>query len=151
MSGFTKMYLVTEAEFNKLNKPKIGARRPLDEQEVTNSLQAVNRRRKLEAISSSVAPARMYKYVKQEGVPKMTDKQVAKTLPAAARQQRAASPPPAPAPVTRARAAQQRHKRTTSTSGEFGTPNVTLQQFDVGGTSTPARAPAIPRLQTFDV
>ena len=145
------MYLVTEAEFNKLNKPKIGARhqRPLDEQVVTNSLQAVNRRRKREAISSSVAPARMYKYVKQEavGVPKMTDKQVAKTLPAAAaRQQRAASPPPAP--VTRARVAQQ-HKRTMSMSGEFGTPNVTLQQFDVGGTSTPARA--IPRLQTFDV
>jgi len=146
-SGFTKMYLVTEAEFNKLNKPKIGAHRPLDEQVVTNSLQAVNRRRKREAISSSVAPARMYKYVKQEGVPKMTDKQVAKTLPAAAaRQQRAASPPPAP--VTRARVAQQ-HKRTMSMSGEFGTPNVTLQQFDVGGTSTPARA--IPRLQTFDV
>lgn len=184
--GFTKMYLVTEAEFNKLNKS--GARRyyrtgsggrgslAMDELVLTNSLRAVNSRRKREAISGSVAPTRMSKYVKRgeaAGVPKMTDQQVAQPLPQPAtaaaaarrRRQRAASPPPALAAATsvmRARAAQQQqqHKRTMSMSGEerFETPNITLQYFDVGGgtsSSTPTRVRAAaavpPQLQAFDV
>ena len=180
--GFTKMYLVTEAEFNKLNKS--GARRyyrtgsggrgslAMDELVLTNSLRAVNSRRKREAISGSVAPTRMSKYVKRgeaAGVPKMTDQQVAQPLPqpaaaAGRRRQRAASPPPAPTvtSVMRARAAQQQqqHKRTMSMSGEerFETPNITLQYFDVGGgtsSSTPTRVRAAaavpPQLQAFDV
>ena len=111
MSGFTKMYLVTERDFAKLKKPP-ASKAPIDEQVITNSLKAVSQRRKREAIASTVPAAKMRKYLRDGGVPSMTDEQVSK-------------------PLQRSRTQQQ---ATTSVATRTA-PQLALQQFDVGRAS----------------
>ena len=138
-TNFSKMYLVSENEYAWLqrqqNRPR-GTRRkappPTDETVVTNSLKAVTKQRKKEAISSSVPKTKRHKYVGEGGIPSMTDAQVTKPLRRAACQQQPAPPPPItppPSPISQ--------RLRSQSQEEFTTPKMSLRYYDVGGQHTP--------------
>lgn len=75
--SFTKMYLVTEAEFHKLKKPFKLAQ---DAQVVANSLMAVSQKRKKQGIAASLPRIQLRKYNVDAGVRSMKDEDVTKPL-----------------------------------------------------------------------
>jgi len=79
--SFEKMYLVTEAEFNKLKKSLKRSKLAQDEQIVTDSLKAVSQKRKKQGIAASLPRIQLRKYNVDAGVFSMTDKDVINPLP----------------------------------------------------------------------
>lgn len=131
------MYLVSEAEFNKLRKrhPRSSRLAP-DVQVVTNTLKAVSQKAKKKAFARFV-PRQRVQLVQRNGVTSMRDEDVVTPL----------SPPPPPrlrrrAPrhgvaATRGR---RRHVRTATHhqhvhGDEHSNASLPLQRFDVGNVS----------------
>ena len=75
------MYLVTEAEYNKLNKRRKKSNLPQDVQVVTESLKATSQKRKKQSLTNSLPRIQMRKYNVDGGVASMTDRDVTKALP----------------------------------------------------------------------
>lgn len=121
------MYLVSEVDFKKLHPTgttttATAATVPLDVAVITNSMKAISKRKKREAISSTVPTIKRARYniTNRGGVGSMTDKQVAKRIP-----QGRVTPPPAPSvPAT------PRQRRLSVDQQQFATPK--MQHFDVG-------------------
>lgn len=109
-SRFSKMYLVSETEHEHLNRlQKRRSKRSAsaavaagttDAHVLTDSLKAVSKRRKRDAIASSVPRNRLRKYVSGVGVPQMTDAQVSKPLRRQQLVPRVPSPASPPSPFT---------------------------------------------------
>ena len=75
------MYLVTEAEYNKLNKRRKKSNLPQDVQLVTESLKATSQKRKKQGLANSLPRIQLRKYNVDGGVASMTDRDVTKALP----------------------------------------------------------------------
>lgn len=116
------MYLVTEAEYNKLNKRRKKSNLPQDVQVVTDSLKAISQKRKKQSIAASLPRIQMRKYNVNGGVASMTDRDVTKPLPRHRRAAGAARAPasqraPSPQPINLQRYNVGTPRRATSSTG----------------------------------
>lgn len=87
--SFRKMYLVTEQEYAQLKKPTV-SKIPKDVKVLTDSLKAVNQKRKKLAIRTTVPAIKLKKYDVGGGVTALQDKDLVKRVVRAASPDRVA-------------------------------------------------------------